>query len=490
MDVYPESLRLFEDARIDSNEMQAIVDQMRRVRNDTVQFEQDDVIILEGVKNDHFYVILEGDVEMRKRTHGSEDSMRVDQFGAGDLIGLTSFWTKSPSFLESRAMGPVTCLKLDGNAIKELSQIDSSIRETIEHLFISNLSNRYRRMIALNVQVAELGEALESEHTRLKKAMADLEETRNRLIHQEKLATLGQLLAGIAHEINNPCSALSRGTDLLIESIPKLFQKGQPLADHATEGAMLEEGIRCPYWSPEEKRKRMDQLAEQFPHLKRSVHRRIAQLNMDAVKRLNLPQNSAPTEDQLNRVLSLLEFHEIGMSLRSVRISSERIHSLVISLKNYGKQDQDAWEHFDLREGIRDTLTVLNNRLKHYSVHLQLDPIPTTYCNGGEMNQVWTNLLVNACQATPESGEIGIRTTATKDRLTVTVEDSGPGIAEQNLERIFETNFTTKKSKSDFGLGLGLAISREIIAKHNGQITADNRPHGGARFTVQLPIKK
>ena len=426
---------------------------------------------------------------MSKKSTMDNKNLNDRPAAAPSASRVINYSSKRPSFLESRALGPVTCLKLDGDAIKELSEQDSGIREAIDHLFISNLSNRYRRMIALNVRVVELGDALEQEHTRLKEAMADLEETRNRLVHQEKLATLGQLLAGIAHEINNPCAALSHGAELLIESLPRLFKKGEPLENFAAEGTMLEAGIRCPYWSPEEKRARMEQLALVFPELKRSLHRRLAQLDETTIQSLKLTHKKQLSETDLASIHHLLDFYEIGMSLRSVRISSERIHRLVVSLKNYGKQDQDAWDHFDLREGIRDTLAVLNNRLKHYCLQVQLDPIPTLYCNGGEMNQVWTNLLVNACQATPEGGEIIIKTFTEKEAIVVSVEDSGTGIPAQNLERIFETNFTTKKTKSDFGLGLGLAISREIIAKHNGQITASNRPQGGAIFTIQLPVK-
>ena len=162
----------------------------------------------------------------------------------------------------------------------------------------------------------------------------------------------------------------------------------------------------------------------------------------------------------------------------------------MISLKNYGRQDQDIWEPTDLREGIRDTLTVLNNRLKHYAVRLQLDPIPITRRNAGEMNQVWTNLITNACQATPEGGTITISTATPPDEsaLFITVTDSGIGIPPDHLEQIFETNFTTKTSKSEFGLGLGLAISKEIIAKHDGRITAENMTNGGAHI-VRIPAR-
>lgn len=472
----------------DPEKVTTIVQQIHHLKKETVAFAPEAIIIREGEPNDYVYVILEGSVQLLKHSK-INDSMPVDQFGPGDLLGLTSFWTQQPSFLSSKAITPVNCLRVEHEDLDHLVHDDPEFGKTIHRLFISNLSSRYRRMIALNVKVAELGEALQHEHTQLKQAMQDLENTRNQLVHQEKLATLGQLLAGIAHEINNPCAALNRGVDSLICELPALFNPNRVLGKFNQEAAMLSAGLACPYWSAKEKRNRMHHLLQQFPTMTRPLARRMAQLDDATMQSLNLPTQDKITDQAFDHIRNLLDFYELGNYLRSVQLASTRIHNLVVSLKNYGRQDEATWQMLDLREGIRDTLTVLNNRLKQYNVELALSPIPSTYCNGSELNQVWTNLLINACQATAPGNTIRI-VTRQPDDATISVEviDAGTGIPPQLLNKIFEPNFTTKKTKSDFGLGLGLAISKDIIEKHAGTIQASNRSTGGACFTITLPV--
>ena len=462
-----------------------LMTRFKELHPQTVNFEAGAKILIEGASNNYVYVIVSGTVDMLKRSHETAHNMQIDTFGAGDLIGLTSFWTKQPSFLESIARTPTTCLRFDTEGFDQLINSDHVLREAIHQLFISNLSARYRRMISLNVEVAELSEKLENEHQSLKQAMAELKQTRTRLIHQEKLATLGQLIAGIAHEINNPCAALTHGIERLSKSVPSLLSLDKSPDNLALEGMLLQAGIDCPYWSPEETRTRMSTIVKNYPELKRSVVRRLANLNPEGFTEI---ERKTGLQDP-QRLRQLLDCFDIGAALRSSRIAASRIQALVVSLKNYGKQDQSEWQTLDLRDGLRDTLTILSSRLREYKVALQLDEIAPTFCIGSEMNQVWTNLLVNACQATPSGGTITIGAKQESDEIKISVTDSGTGIEPSYLEKIFEANFTTKKTKSDFGLGLGLAISKEIVEKHGGSIVASNTETGGACFTVRIPIE-
>jgi len=489
MDAFIQSPGDENDDLNDPIKVQNIVQKIRHLKKETVSYAPDAPIINEGESNAFIYVILEGSVQLLK--HGqTKASMPVDRFGPGDLLGLTSFWSQQPSFLSSKAITAVNCLRLRNEDVEQLVHEDPAFGKTVHRIFISNLSKRYRRMIALNIKVAELGNALEHEHAQLKQAMQDLESTRNQLVHQEKLATLGQLLAGIAHEINNPCAALNRGVDNLIRILPTLFDTTHVFGKFNQEGRMLTAGMNCPYWSAEEKRSRMHQLLEQYPNIKRPLARRMAQLDEHTFRSLHLPDHGSLADKTIARISNLFDFYEIGNYLRSVQLSSDRIHKLVISLKNYGKHDEATWQMFDLRDGIRDTLTVLNNRLKHYRIQLRLDPIPPIYGSGSELNQVWTNLLINAIQATESGKTIAISTEQTDPHsIMIQFSDAGTGIQPHLLEKIFEANFTTKKSKSDFGLGLGLAISKEIIEKHGGNIQASNRAEGGACFTITLPVR-
>ncbi len=474
------------NSELEAAKISNLMTRFKGLHPDTVSFEPGDSILIEGNANSYVYVIVSGRVDMLKLSKETSQHMQIDSFGAGDLIGLTSFWTKQPSFLQSKARTVVTCLRFNATDFEKLVNADAVLREAIHQLFISNLSARYRRMISLNVEVAELSERLEHEHQQLKQAMSELQQTRNRLIHQEKLATLGQLIAGIAHEINNPCAALTHSVECLSKSVPSLLELDSTQENFELEAQLLQAGIDCPYWSAEETRNRMDQIAKANPDLKRSLVRRLSQLNKETFAQIE----SKVGLKNPNRINQLLDCFEIGTALRSTRIASSRIQALVVSLKNYGKQDQEEWQLLDLRDGLRDTLTILNNRLRQYTLDLKLDPIEPTYCIGGELNQVWTNLLVNACQATPKGGTVAITSHQDGTHIIFTITDSGPGISPELFDKIFEANFTTKKTKSDFGLGLGLAISKEIIEKHGGSILASNAPEGGARFTVRIPVEK
>ncbi|MFU8848415.1 MAG: sensor histidine kinase [Opitutales bacterium] len=467
--------------------LEALVAKLRDLNKSTVSFEAEQMLLEEGELNTFVYVILEGEVAMLKRGERGM-VMEVDHFGPGDLLGLTSFWTQEPSFLASRALSRVRCLRIEAKDMEQLVHRDPGFGRTIHQLFISNLSNRYRRMIGLNVRVAELSEALKAEHKQLKAAMSELEETRNQLVHKEKLATLGQLLAGIAHEINNPCAALSHGVTRLREGLISAFTSGKNSVALKDEAQMLLAGLDAPYRSAEEKRARMEQVLQRYPRLKRSLARRLAHLDDAVFDRLGLTANGATGPRDVERIEAQIEFYEIGVYLRSVDLSSERIQKLVQSLKNYNKPDQEAWQDCDLSEGIRDTLVVLNNRLKHYDLVVDLDPVPPVRGIGSEINQVWTNLLVNATQATGAGGRIEIKMRASGKWVEVRIADSGTGIDPAYFEKIFELNFTTKKTKTDFGLGLGLSIAREIVEKHGGRIRAENSPSGGAVFVVQLPL--
>ena len=144
----------------------------------------------------------------------------------------------------------------------------------------------------------------------------------------------------------------------------------------------------------------------------------------------------------------------------------------------------------DLRDGINDTILILSHRLKYLDMEVKMDEIPKTCARLGELNQVWTNILVNACDVLPDGGKLKIRTkTEGEYKIVVSISDNGPGIPDDVLPRIFEPNFTTKNQGAQFGLGLGLAISNEIIRHHGGFIRASNRENGGAKFEIILPVK-
>ena len=152
------------DSEQETAKISNLMSRFKDLKPETVNFEAGDSILVEGATNAYVYVIVSGMVDMRKHSKETLQEMQIDSFGPGDLIGLTSFWTNQPSFLESRAQTDTTCLRLNAESFRDLVDTDPTLREAIHQLFISNLSGRYRRMISLNIEVAELSEKLDHEH--------------------------------------------------------------------------------------------------------------------------------------------------------------------------------------------------------------------------------------------------------------------------------------------------------------------------------------
>jgi signal transduction histidine kinase len=197
-----------------------------------------------------------------------------------------------------------------------------------------------------------------------------------------------------------------------------------------------------------------------------------------------LTSRSSRAEESLRRKI---RYFELGTYLRSIQVSGQRISSLIKGLKSYARPPVDRFEEIDLRDGIQDTLLILGSKLRNVNVQLDLPEIPKARCIAGEMHQVWTNILSNACDAIDGKGAIAISCGSDRNNVWVTLRDSGPGIPGEIADNIFKPNFTTKTSSGNFGLGLGLAIAKDIVQKHGGAIAFENVREGGAKFTVTLP---
>lgn len=443
-------------------------------------------VLVEGEHNNFLHYILDGQIEIQKKDTLGVNKV-IDLFATGDFLGLPSFRSGQASFVTGTTLSRTRTFTIDRTQFDALAERHPKFHEVLNHQFINALSDRVRRMVNLNLTITTLTEDLDRDRLQLQKTIHDLEATRNLLIHQEKMATLGQLLAGIAHEINNPCAALIRNIDQIQTHLPKFFETYEPFKKMTLEYELLLAGMQSPFYSSEEKRERMESIEQNHPDLRRTIIRRLAPLTPDLVETMSQkfgPKTNTAHDAQME---DQLRFFELGAAMRGVSLASQRIHALVQSLKNYGRPDQGTWALTDLREGLRDTIQVLNNRLKTYQIVLNFEDVPPILCHGGELNQVWTNLLVNACDATPLGKKISIEVREHRSDIFITFSDEGTGIPIGAEEKIFEANFTTKTSSGHFGLGLGLAISREIIEKHAGSITAANSPIGGAVFTVRLP---
>jgi signal transduction histidine kinase len=339
-----------------------------------------------------------------------------------------------------------------------------------------------------------------------KKRLRDLERA---YLHQEvmlrqseKLATLGKLSAGMAHELNNPAAATQRGAAQLQTTISHLQQTHMKLGEMMLTESQVASLLTLDRLASQRAKKPadMDSLArsdreydletwleEQGIERAWEVAPTLVNLEFEADELQTLVSSFAGTQfpaivDWLNdtfTVHSLLE--EIGLG-------AGRIAELVKALKGYTYLDQAPIQTVDLHEGLDSTLVILRSKLKAgITIHRDYAAdLPRIQAYGSELNQVWTNLIDNAIDAMNGEGEITLQTRHDDEWVIIGIEDTGPGIPEEILPNLFDPFFTTKPPGS--GTGLGLNISHNIVVqKHGGRIDVSSRP-GRTRFEVRIPI--
>jgi signal transduction histidine kinase len=320
--------------------------------------------------------------------------------------------------------------------------------------------------------------------------------------HSEKLALLGKISAGLAHELNNPAAAARRAAEGLRESV-KSFRRANACLDRlpltpAQRAALAEMEERCLSANPTtgevdplELSDREQALGEWMEAHGMSdawtIPAPLAQAGADVAKVEKLA-NLFPPEalgDILRRIAATLL---IGRLVDEVENSTGRISDLVKAVKEYSFLDRGPEQEIDVHDGLESTLLMLRHKLKRgISVVREYDrSLPKICARGGELNQVWTNLIVNAIEAMGEAGQLRIRTSLDGARLLVEIIDNGPGIPPEVQEHLFEPFFTTKTSGD--GTGLGLETSDRIVRTHRGEIRYETRP-GRTNFQVRLPLQ-
>lgn len=266
----------------------------------------------------------------------------------------------------------------------------------------------------------------------------ELRETHSQLIHSEKMAGLGTMAAGVAHEINNPIGFVKNNASILTEYMQMLL----PLLRDYHELALSK--------------------SHQEPKLLESILCRLGDDSLDYL---------------IEDINSLLEDTVEG---------TKRIQSIVAGLKSFARVDESEQKLFDLNECIETTLKVVWNELKYKcTVHKKLGEVPEVVGNPGQFNQVIMNLLVNAAQAIQEQGNVTIETNYKNDEVLLSISDTGEGIPPDNIKKIFTPFFTSKPVGT--GTGLGLSISHGIVKDHNGTISVKSTPGKGTTFTIHLP---
>lgn len=291
----------------------------------------------------------------------------------------------------------------------------------------------------LEVQVTERTRQLRLKTDELVKTLETLKKTQTQLIHSEKMASLGQVVAGIAHEINNPTSFIEGNLDYVREFSGK-----------------------------------RDQLIAEYERL---------------LKTLERPE----TADAIEQLRGKLDYQMIKEESDDVVDACQkgciRIRKIVEDLRNFSRLGESEFKAADINQGIESTLSLLKNEFgNRIAVETKLEPLPEIECHPAQLNQVFFHLLVNASQAIPEKGTIYVSTAKSGDTVTIVVRDTGDGIRPEIIEKIFDPFFTTKDVGK--GSGLGLSICYGIIATHGGTINVSSKHKKGTTATIELPLSR
>jgi signal transduction histidine kinase len=331
----------------------------------------------------------------------------------------------------------------------------------------------------------------------LRTAYDERKQAEGQLLLSEKMASLGRLVAGVAHEINTPASAigaaignvtadlgtLSRHIPLLGSALPDCVQEPY----YALVADALGAGVQTRRPSTAEIRLRS-----------RELEQSLGALGIDGARELALAFSRLGLDEPLLQLAARLaespaicsEFlgsvGSLAVAVNDIRLSTEAIRRMVKALKGYSHLDQAERAECDVHDGLETTLAILRNQVRYgVIVERRYGRLPPVTGNTSELNQVWTNLIHNAVQAMKGVGTLTIETGLQEEFIAVRISDTGPGIAPEVLPRIFDPFFTTKPQGD--GAGLGLGICHQIIRRHDGRIGVSSEP-GRTTFEVLLPI--
>jgi signal transduction histidine kinase len=431
-------------------------------RSDLVALNAGEQLFAEGDPGHRAFVITEGALEIIKRTGEREVLLAVRE--PGEVIGEMALLQDSPRTATVRARTDAVLVSIPKSEIDVL--LDTSV-EAVRALF-RVLLDRWLSTQAL-------------------------------LRQSERMAQLGTLTAGLAHELNNPAAAVARAAGQLRTCVEELVEAERALAAAAGPEMSAIEAVRSELRTAAPLGN-LDALAR--GDLEQAMEDRLAEAGVPDGWRLAPALVEAGLADQVDGILEaagqhaseLLEAihaeHNVASLLHEVEEGTRRLSSIVGALKSYSYLDQAPVQQVDLKAGIEDTLLILKAKLAGIEVRLQFDPdLPHIEGYGSELNQVWTNLLDNAADAIHETegsdGLIVVRGLVDDDVVVIEVEDNGAGIPPEALNRVFDSFFTTKPPGS--GTGLGLNISYAIVVhRHRGEMSVESEP-GRTVFRVELP---
>jgi signal transduction histidine kinase len=420
-----------------------------------------DVYLQQGTPADAMYVLLAGQLQGRGERNGETFIFDLEP---GEITGTLPFSRMKKFTVSGRALMDSHALRFPASLFPELILKMPELTQRLVGL----MSDRIREVTRLEQQ-------------------------------QDRLASLGKLSAGLAHELNNPASAAKRAASQLKTILKKIRDASLELGRRDLTPAQKAEIEKMEASFTQQDVVPPDALAvsdleDQIDSLLRSHGQNdlwmlaagLARRNIkpEVVEALFASLDPVTARAALVRIAASVE---VASLVHEIESSTSRISDLVCAIKEYTHMDQSPVQNVDLVKGLETTLTILNHKLKQgVEVHRDYQKVPLLVNSfGSELNQVWTNIIDNAIDAMHGKGELRIRTYRDADCVVVEISDNGPGIPEEVQPHIFEPFFTTKGVGE--GTGLGLDTVQRIVKKHRGTIQVTSKP-GDTRFQIWLPL--
>jgi signal transduction histidine kinase len=428
-------------------------------------YEPGDIVNRKGEQVQHMIVVLSGHIVIRAdRGAGSH---KIFEWKTGDVGGAMPYSRGASPPQDACAEEHTEVLKIDRELFGELTRECPTVTAALVHAML----DRARQFTS-----------------------GDLRD--------EKLLSLGKLAAGLAHELNNPASAVMRSSKLLIESLTGAEEASRILASanlspaqfaaidkaRAMCDAARGNAPRTPIERADREDELTDWLAEHRATQEYAIPLADTGITPGALDLLAQTVEGEALEAALGWISSCVLVKSLANEIEK---AAERIHDLVGAVKGFSYMDHaPATEPVDIRRGIADTLTMLNSKSRAKSVAIGVeipDDMPRVYAVGAELNQVWMNLLDNAIDAVDKGGHVTVRASRERERVLVRIIDDGPGVPQNIQNRIFDPFFTTKGVGQ--GTGLGLDIVRRLLQRQDGDITLESVP-GHTEFQVLLPSER
>jgi len=415
----------------------------------------------QGDPADAMFVILEGQIQARGELGGETVVLSTKP---GDVTGVLPFSRMKQFPLEARATTDTKILRFPSSLFPDLVQRMPELTKRLVGL----MSDRIRETTRMEQQ-------------------------------RDRLASLGKLSAGLAHELNNPASAAKRAAAHLREVLIKIRDASHELGRRELTAAQKSEIEKLEASFIQHGKVLLDplQLSDmegEIDSLLRSHGQNdLWQLAADLARRNVKPEalealfSILDAETARAALIRIAASVEIASLLDQIESGTSRISDLVRAIKEYTYMDQTPVQNVDVVKSLETTLTIMNHKLKRgVVVQREYQPVPLLVNSfGSELNQVWTNIIDNAIDAMGGKGELRVRTYRDDDCVVVEITDNGPGISPDIQPHIFEPFFTTKKVGEGTGLGLDTAL--RIVKKHRGTIELSSKP-GDTRFQVWLPL--